>query len=67
MISSEYTINEIHNVPRQNLRTVQEYVHNAHRQNLKSHTTIIKSCDTVLNSRLTKALFNCIHTGVHML
>jgi len=30
-----------------------KYLHNAHRQNLKSHITIIKSCDTVLNSQLT--------------
>jgi len=36
VISSEYTINEIHNVHRQNLKTIQEYLHNAHRQNLKS-------------------------------
>jgi hypothetical protein len=47
MISSEYTINEyvhnvpktelkIHNVPRENLKTIQEYLPNAQRQNLKS-------------------------------
>ena len=50
----------LHNVPRQNLKTIQEYLHNAHRQNLKSNTTKIKSCDTVLNSQLTKVLFNCV-------
>jgi len=26
----------VHNIPRQNLKTIQEYLHNAHRQNLKS-------------------------------
>jgi len=37
VISSKYTINEyIHNVPRQNLKTMQEYLHSAHGQNLKS-------------------------------
>jgi len=30
LISSEYTINEyVHNVPRKNLKTIQEYLHNA--------------------------------------
>jgi len=37
VISSEYTVIEyVHNVPRQNLKTIQEYLHNAHRQKLKS-------------------------------
>ena len=27
---------------------------------LNQHTAIIKSCDTDLNSQLTKALFNCV-------
>jgi len=31
VISSEYTINEyVHTVPRQNLKTIQEYLRNAH-------------------------------------
>ena len=47
----------LHNVPRQNSKTIQEYLHNAHRI-LNQQTTIIKSCDTVFNSQLTKALFN---------
>ena len=30
VISSEYTVNEyVHNVPRQTLKTIQEYLHNA--------------------------------------
>jgi len=42
VISSEYTINEyIHNVPRQNLKTIEEYLHNAHRI-LNQYITIIK-------------------------
>jgi len=37
VISSEYTATEyVHNVPRQNLKTIEEYLHNAHIQNLKS-------------------------------
>jgi len=37
VISSEYTINAyVHNVPRQNLKTILEYLHNTHRQHLKS-------------------------------
>jgi len=56
VISSEYTINEIlNNVTTQNLKTIQEYLHNAHRI-LNQHTTVIKSCDTILNSLLTKIL-----------
>ena len=32
VISSEYTVNEyVHDVPRQKLKTIQEYLHNAHR------------------------------------
>jgi len=50
VISSEYTINEIHNVTRQHIKTIQEYLHNAHII-LNQHTTTIKSYDTVLNSR----------------
>ena len=59
MVSSEYIINEIHNITRQNLKTIQWYLHNA-RRILNQHTTVIKSCDTVLNSRLTKELFDCV-------
>jgi len=37
VISSEYTINEyVHNVLRQKLKTIQDYLRNAHKQNLKS-------------------------------
>jgi len=50
----------LHNVPRQNLKTVQECLPNAHRQNLKSTYQYNISCDTVLNSRLTKVLFSCV-------
>jgi len=54
VISSKYTINEyIRNVPKQNLNIIQAYLHNAHRI-LNQYTTIKKSSDTVLNSRLTK-------------
>jgi len=58
VIGLEYTINETHAATTQNLKTIQEHLHNAHRQNLNQHITIIKSFDTDLNSRLTKALFN---------
>jgi len=30
------SVKYLHNVPRQNSKTIQEYLHNAHRQNLKS-------------------------------
>jgi hypothetical protein len=41
-MSSEYAINEyVHNVHRQNLKTIQMYLHNAHRI-LNQYTTIIK-------------------------
>jgi hypothetical protein len=37
VISSKYTVNEyVHNVPRQNLTIIQDYLFYAHRQNLKS-------------------------------
>jgi hypothetical protein len=49
----------LHKVTRQDCKTIQEYLHNAHRI-LNQQNTVIKSCDTVLNSRLTKALFNCV-------
>jgi hypothetical protein len=42
VISSEYAINEyVHNVPRQNLKTIEKYLHNAHRT-LNQYTTMIK-------------------------
>jgi hypothetical protein len=42
VISSKYTISEnVHNVPRQNLKAIQKYLHNAHRI-LNQYTTIIK-------------------------
>ena len=50
VITSEYAVNEIHNVTRQHLKTIQEFLQNATRI-LNQHTTVIKSCDTVLNSR----------------
>ena len=49
----------LHKVTRQNLKTIQEHLYNAHRI-LNQQTTIIKSCDTVLNSRLTKVFSNCV-------
>jgi len=42
VISSKYTIGEyVHNVPRQKLRAIQKYLHNAHRI-LNQYITIIK-------------------------
>jgi hypothetical protein len=41
VISSEYTINEyVPNLPRQNLKTIQEYLPNAHRILNRYNTTI---------------------------
>jgi len=37
VISSEYNIHEkVYNVPTQNLKTIEEYLHKAHRENLQS-------------------------------
>ena len=48
------------NVPRQNLKKFESiYIMHTNRI-LNQNTAIIKSCDTVLNSQLTKALFNCV-------
>jgi len=41
----------LHNVPRQNLKRILEYICNAHRI-LNLHTTEIKSCDTVYSTQL---------------
>jgi hypothetical protein len=42
VISPEYTISEyVHNVPRQNLKKIQECLHNAHRI-VNQYTTTIK-------------------------
>jgi len=62
VISSEHTVNEyVHNVPRQNLKNNSKYLLNAHRQNLKlMYHYNKKSCGTVLNSQLTKVLFQCV-------
>ena len=44
-----------------NLKTIQEYLHNAHKQNLKSmYHYNNKSCDTVHNSQLTKVLLDSV-------
>jgi len=44
-----------------NLKTIQEYLHNAHRQNIKSlYHYNEESCDTVHNSQLTKVHFRCV-------
>jgi len=41
VISSEYTFNEyIHNVPREKLKTIQEYLHKAHR--------ILNQCNAII-------------------
>jgi len=40
VISSEYTMSEyVHNVPRQKLKAIQKYLHNAHRI-INQYTTI---------------------------
>jgi hypothetical protein len=57
VISSDYTVNEIHNVTKHNLKKFKStYIMHIDR-NLKSKYHVLKSCHTVLHSRLTKVLF----------
>jgi hypothetical protein len=62
VVSSEYkSMNRYVMYLDRNLKTMQEYLHNAHGKKLKSmYHYNKKSCDTVHNSQLTKILFHCV-------